>query len=50
MTVFLVKIKIIYNKKSGEQEISSNGLNDLQYKILEKKDINDYVELIKVSI
>jgi hypothetical protein len=39
-----------FNKKSGEQEISSNGLNDLQYKILEKKDINDYVELIKVSI
>lgn len=39
-----------FNKKSSEQEISSTGLNNLQYKILERKNINDYVELIKVNI
>ncbi len=30
--------------------INSSGLNNLQYKILERKNINDYVELIKVCI
>ena len=42
--------KNYFNRHSNAQEISSNGLNDLKYKILEKRDINDYVELIKISI
>ena len=39
-----------YNNKSNIQDILSSGMNNLQYKILEKININDYVELIKVSI
>ena len=39
-----------YNNKSDINDLMSSGLNNLQYKILERKDINDYVELIKVSI
>lgn len=42
--------KKFYNKRSNEVELLETGLNNLQYKILEKRDINDYVELIKVSI
>ena len=42
--------KNFYNKQSSEQECLSTGLNNLQYKILERKDINNYVELIKVRI
>ena len=30
--------------------IKNSGLNNLQYKILTRKQINDYVEFIKVSI
>ena len=37
-----------YNKQYNH--IMSSGLNNLQYKILERKNINDYVKLIKVSI
>mgnify|MGYP001171666164 FL=1 len=37
-----------YKKKV--EHIMSSGLNNLQYTILERKDINDYVELIKLSI
>ena len=37
-----------YNKQY--QHIMSSGLNNLEYKFLERKNINDYVELIKVSI
>ena len=43
----------IYNTNNIElqkQHIMSSGLNNLQYKILEKINISDYVELIKVSI
>ena len=43
----------IFNSNNQELQIKhimSSGLNNLQYKILERKDINDYVELIKVSI
>ena len=43
----------IYNSNNIElqkQHIMSSGLNNLQYKILEKINISDYVELIKVSI
>lgn len=40
----------MYNSKITDKELLSSGLNNLQYKILERKDINDYVELIKVSI
>ena len=39
-----------YNNKTNIQDMLSSGLNNLQYKIIEKKNINDYVELIKVSI
>ena len=42
--------KSYYNVKSNENELQKSGLNNLQYKILEKININDYVELIKVSI
>jgi len=44
------KGKSFYNIKSDETELQSSGLNNLQYKILERKDINDYVEIIKVNI
>ena len=44
------KGKSFYNIKSDETELQSSGLNNLQYKILERKDINDYVKIIKVSI
>tara|TARA_B100000900_G_scaffold336768_1_gene298579 strand:+ start:630 stop:1331 length:702 start_codon:yes stop_codon:yes gene_type:complete len=43
----------IYNSNNIElqkQHIMSSGLNNLQYKILEKINISDYIELIKVSI
>lgn len=40
----------IYNIRMNDQILLASGLNNLQYKILERKDINDYVELIKVSI
>jgi len=43
----------IYNTNNIELQIKhimSSGLNNLQYNILERKDINDYVELIKVNI
>jgi len=40
----------MYDIKSSNQEILSSGLSNLKYKILERKNINDYVELIKVSI
>ena len=36
--------------KKQVEHIMSSGLNNLQYTIIERKDINDYVELIKVSI
>ena len=39
-----------YSNRSNETEILSSGLNNLEYKILERKDINNYIELIKVSI
>jgi hypothetical protein len=38
------------NKELQIKHIMSSGLNTLDYKILERKDINDYIELIKVSI
>lgn len=40
----------MYNNKISYQKILASGLNNLQYKILERRDINDYVELIKVTI
>tara|TARA_B100000902_G_scaffold399589_1_gene471207 strand:- start:1095 stop:1847 length:753 start_codon:yes stop_codon:yes gene_type:complete len=43
----------IYNSNNLElqkRHIMSSGLNNLKYKILEKININDYVELIKVNI
>jgi hypothetical protein len=40
----------MYNIRMNDQILLASGLNNLQYKILERKDINDYVELIKVSI
>ena len=40
----------MYNLKITNKELLVSGLNNLQYKILERKNINDYVELIKVSI
>lgn len=46
--------KILYNKyynnKSNSQEILSSGLNNLQYKIIDRRQFNDYVEVIKISI
>jgi hypothetical protein len=39
-----------YNNKTNIEDVVSSGLNNLQYKILEKTNINDYVETIKVSI
>lgn len=39
-----------YNNKTNINDLMSSGLNNLQYTILERKNINDYVELIKVSI
>ena len=38
------------NNEQKLQEIMSSGLNNLQYTILERKMINDMVELIKVDI
>lgn len=38
------------NYEKQIKHIMSSGLNNLQYTILERRDINDYVELIKVSI
>ena len=40
----------MYNDKISNEKILTSGLNNLQYTILERRDINDYVELIKVSI
>ena len=43
----------IYNSNNLElqkKHIMSSGLNNLKYKILEKKNINDYIEIIKVNI
>jgi len=39
-----------YNVQPSEDELQRSGLNNLQYTILYKKNINDYIELIKVSI
>lgn len=42
-----------YDKLSEKQkfkDIYSSGLNNLDYKILERKHINDYIEIIKVDI
>ena len=38
------------NNEQKVQEIMSSGLNNLKYTILEKKIINDMVEVIKVEI
>jgi len=43
----------IFNTLSSEEkkkEIMSSGLNNLEYTILERKNIHDYVEIIKVDI
>tara|TARA_B100000927_G_scaffold220651_1_gene180590 strand:- start:92 stop:793 length:702 start_codon:yes stop_codon:yes gene_type:complete len=43
----------IYNSNNlilQKKHIMSSGLNNLKYKILEKKIISDYVEIIKVNI
>lgn len=43
----------IFNSNNLDLQINhimSSGLNNLQYKILERKNINDYIEIIKVSI
>ena len=39
-----------FNNEQKLQEIMSSGLNNLQYTILERKMINDMVEIIKVDI
>lgn len=44
------KGKSYYNVKCNENELQSSGLNNLQYKILARRQLNDYVEFIKVSI
>ncbi len=44
------KGKSYYNVKCNENELQSSGLNNLQYKIVARKQFNDYVEFIKVSI
>lgn len=43
----------VFNKLNNKQklkEIMNSGLNNLKYTILERKNINDIVELIKVNI
>ena len=40
----------MYNIKMSNEQLLASGLNNLQYKILERKNINNYVEIIKVSI
>ena len=40
----------MYNIIMNDQILLASGLNNLQYKIVLKININDYVELIKVSI
>lgn len=42
--------KSYYNVKCNENELQSSGLNNLQYKIIARRQFNDYVEFIKVSI
>ncbi len=44
------KGKSYYNVKCNENEMQSSGLNNLKYKIIDRKHLNDYIELIKVSI
>ena len=44
------KGKCFYNVKCNENELQSSGLNNLEYKILERKNISSYIELIKVQI
>ena len=39
-----------YTKYYKKKEIESSGLNNIDYNIIERYDINDYVELIKVDI
>lgn len=39
-----------YNNKTNIDDLMSSGLNNLQYTILKRININDYVELINVSI
>ena len=39
-----------YGTPISLNDIKNTGLNNLQYKILEKQDLNDFVERIKVSI
>lgn len=43
----------IFNSNNYEKQIThimSSGLNNLQYKIIARKHLNEYIELIKVSI